>query len=407
MTDLVPLVSCPENEIAFATSPSFLRTSGTLTSAPSLNAVQARDETDTQGVPLPANNDTSITEGITRLALEALVLFKLEEERTARSLGNSEAGEFSDGVEAADAENVDQEYEDEAEDDDDEYWGSDRIRQREADREAESDYVEGPLLEDLTNEHPDETENTDDDDDYEDPEVPLSVIQHVPFAERYYGVAGHQREDPDSDDDWSGSDYSSEPDYSEGELSEPGSEDDSKKSNAQSKGSKRFSLFTQYKRIIPPNHFPDRVPPTQFPTEPIYSTPDSFDIPQGIYALVEDIAVDSLLCEVIMARSMMMRVNGYGLKKGELCCIKIYSKDHETAERTRKSNHYLRNEIKAYQRLAEAARRDKPGFLFLMQLGASLQDESRYFLIMASPFFSFLFSSFFLHCSCFTLRSHS
>lgn len=406
MADLVPLVSCPENEIAFPTSPSFLRTSGTLTSPPSLNAVQARDETDTQEVPLPANNDTSITEDITRLALEALVLFQLEEERKTRFLGNSEVGEFNDGVEAADTESVDKEYEDEAEDDDDEYWGSDRTGQRQADREAEADYVKGPLLEDLedlTNEHPDETEITDDDDDYEDPEMPLSVIQHVPFAERYYGVAGHQLEDPDSDDDWSGSDYSSEPDYSEGELSEPGSEDDSKKSNAQSKGSKRFSLFTQYKRIIPPDHFPGGVPPTQFPTEPIYSTPDSFDIPQGIYALVEDITLDSLFCELIMARSMMMRVNGYGLKKGELCCIKIYSKDHETAERTRKSNHYLRNEIKAYQRLAEAARRDKPGFLFLMQLDASLQDESRYFLIMASPF------SFFLRCSyiCFTLHSHS
>lgn len=422
MVDLVPLISCPESELAFPTSSSRFRISNTPITSPSLDAVQAKDETDAHDIPLPAPNDTGMTEDITRRALEAFVRFQLEEQRKACFLGD-EGSDFNDVVETADSEYFDdQGDEDEAQDDEDEYWGSDRTGECQGD--GEPDFVEGPVVEDLAsaaNEYPDEVDGNyldaagncsdyseefeagaddrftgasgddiDCDDDYEDPELSFPSI---PFAERYYGVAGHQPEDPDDEDDWSDSDYSSESDCSEGEDSESDSQDYCKKGDARQKRSRRSSLFTQYKRILPPNLF-GCDPPSQFPIEPIYNTPDSLNIPQGIYALVKDIALDSLLCQVVMARSMMMRINGYGLKKGELCCIKIYSKNHESAERRRKSNNQLKTEIKAYQRLAEAARRDKPGFLFLMQLDASLQDESSYFLIMVSiPFIL-------VHCSC-------
>ena len=384
MVDLVPVTFCRQHET----------TSISITPPPSLAAVQS----DAQDISsLPATNDTSVTEDITRLALEALVHFQLEEERNARLLGNNEDGDFNDADDQGDEEHAD--------DDEDEFWTS--VRNRAMERDGETDYVEGPLVEDLAlsvNESSEEVDGTyldtddsnyvdelegavdnDTDGNHDDSEV-SSAIQFPPFAERYYGVAGHMPEDPDEDDDWSGSDYSSEPDYSDEEA-------DSQDKKSDRNCNKKVSLFTQYKRILPPNLFIDCDPPTQFPTESIYRTPGTFDIPQGIYALVKDIVLDSVYCEVVMARSMMMRVNDYGLKKGSLCCMKIYPKRHDSAERTRKSNNQLKTEVKAYQRLAEAARRDKPGFWFLMQLDASLQDESRYYLIMVS----ILFSSRFVH----------
>lgn len=370
MVNFPPFTFCRDREIA-------LPVSGT---PPHSLAGQA----DAQNVPLPVTNDTGVTKHITRLALEN---DRLE----------AVVGEYFD----------DQGDEEHAEHDEDEYWVS--VRNREVEKDGETDYVEGPLHDDSAlsvNEPYDEVDGTyldaadnssdyvdeleegaaDNDSDHDDPDV-SSVILHLPFAERYYGVAGHMPEDPDDNDDWSSSDYSSEPDYSDEEDSDSESQDYAK-GDAHKKSKKRASLFLQYRRILPPNLFTDSDPPIQFPMEPIYHTPDTFDIPQGIYALVKDIALDSIFCEVVMARSMMMRVNDHGLKKGSLCCMKIYPKRQDSAGRTRKSNNQLKTEIKAYQRLAGAAREDKPGFLFLMQLDASLQDESRYFLVMASTPFS-------------------
>ena len=54
----------------------------------------AADQADVQDVPLPATNDTGITEDVTRLALEALVHFQLEEESNGRLPDNNKDGEF-------------------------------------------------------------------------------------------------------------------------------------------------------------------------------------------------------------------------------------------------------------------------------------------------------------------------
>ena len=134
----------------------------------------------------------------------------------------------------------------------------------------------------------------------------------------------------------------------------------------------------QYKRILLPNLYTDCNLPIPFPTESIYHTPDAFDIPQGIYVLVKAIALDSVYCEVVMARSMMMRANDHGLKKGSLCGMKIYPKHQDSAERTRKSRH-----TKGLQQL-----RERTSLFFCLFFDASLQDESRYFLVMVSTLFS-------------------
>ena len=394
----VPLVSCPEHEIAFLAS----RRCFTPMAPPSRDVDREKDKTD---VPLPGPNNTGVTEHITRLALEALVRFQLEEQRKFFLLDNDMYRDFDDGVEVAKGEYFDDQgdehqAEDQTEDDEDEYWGSDRTGEEWEDRE--SVFFQGLVVASADNEHSDDVDSTylgtvendsgymadsetraaagdtDWDHDEEDPDVSFSAVQIIPFAERYYGVAGHQPKD--SNNDWSSSDYYSS-DCSEDEDSEFGSQGYSEDGDIRKKGNR--TLFTQYRLILPPNLF-DCDPPIQFSTQPIFYL-NPIDIPQGIYAFVKDIVVDSSLCQLVMARSMMQQVNGYGLKKGELCCMKIYSKNHDTAERTRRSSNHLMTEIKAYQRLAEAARRDKPGFLFLMQLDASLQDESRYYLIMVSP----------------------
>ena len=333
--------------------------------APFLDVRQAKNGTD---FPLPTPNKTGMTGDITRLALQALVGFQLGEQRKVHSLDNNVDSDLDGGVEAAKGEYFDdQGGEDQGEDQTEDQTGDDEDGYRRSDKTGEkeggrgTDCVQGPFVTSVDNKHFDKVGGT-----YFD-------------ARNDYGVA--RPEDPN--DDWSSSDYYS--DCSEDQDSESGSQDYYEEGDTQ-KRSWRRSLFTQYRLVLPPNSL-NCDPPAQFPTEPIYY-PVALHIPQGIYAFVKDVAVDSSLCQLVMARSMMKRINDYGLKKGGLCCIKIYSKNHNTAERARNSKIHLKTEIKAYQRLAEAARRDKPGFLFLMQLDASLQDDSRYYLIMVNtPFF--------------------
>ena len=301
-------------------------------------AVQASDKTD---APFKiAHNDTSLTETTTYLALEALVRFQLGKKRNTRLLADNESGNYNFGLKATDGEYVEGP------------GAGDPALSNNRSYETDGNYL-------------DPTKNNSDypgvvgnlsgyDYDCKDSEMSFASIS---FPEHYSGCDPHN-------DDFSDSDSYSYESGSQGYL---------ERDDTQQKSSRKCSLFSQYKRILPPNFF-SGYPPTQFPTEPIYCTSCPFNIPPGIYAFVKKIAVE---CEIVMVRSMMKQVDGYGVKEGQLCCMKIYSKYHESAQRRRRMNDQLKTEVKVYQRLAEAARKDKPGFLFLMQLDASLQDESR------------------------------
>ncbi|KAF8153154.1 kinase-like domain-containing protein [Crassisporium funariophilum] len=143
-------------------------------------------------------------------------------------------------------------------------------------------------------------------------------------------------------------------------------------------------LFTQYQRILPVTEFSG--PPPPLPDSAIYVDP-GFNMSPGLYEIIKPLTSTSsrksgLDCDLVIARSAIGRYRDYGMAKGDVCCIKIYHRTGGTRREREGHMDQWKNEVIAFQRIAEAARRDKFGFLFLMSLDASLRDESRCFLIM-------------------------